>query len=67
MMNYYVQGIKLFQKLYIGLEYMVRKDMGKSSYINKVARKFLKFSRKVKAVSIMSKNFKHPRVERKTL
>ena len=62
-----MQGIELFQKLYIGLEYLVPKDMGKPSKINKVVREFCKFSRRVKAVSIMSKNFKYPRVEGKTL
>ena len=45
---------------------MVPKDMGRSSYIYKVVRKFCKFSQKVKAVSIMSKNFKYPMIEGKT-
>ena len=45
---------------------MVPKDMGRSSYIYKVVRKFCKFSQKVKAVFIMSKNFKYPMIEGKT-
>ena len=67
MINYYVQGIELLQKLYIELEYMVPKVIGKSSSIDKVVQKFSKFSQKIKAVSIMSKNFKSPRVAGKTL
>ena len=43
-----MQGIELFQKLYIGLEYVVPKDIGKSSKINKVVREFCKFSQTVK-------------------
>ena len=43
-----MQGIELFQKLYIGLEYVVPKDIGKSSKINKVVREFCKFSQRVK-------------------
>ena len=31
MINYCVPGIELFQELYIGLEYVVPKDMEKSS------------------------------------
>ena len=53
MINYCLQGIELFQKLYVGLD-VVPKDMGKSSKINKVVRAFCKFSQIVKAVSIMS-------------
>ena len=58
MINYWVQGIELFQKLYGGLEYVVSKDMGKSSKINEVVREFCKISERVKAASIMSKNCK---------
>ena len=50
MINYYVQGIELLQKLYIELEYMVPKVIGKSSSIDKVVQKFSKFSQKIKAV-----------------
>ena len=67
MINYCVQGIELFQKLYVRLEYGVPKDMGKSSKINRVVREFCKFSQRVKAVSIISKNGKYPMVEGKTL
>ena len=42
-------------------------DMEKSCKINKVAREFCKFSRRVKELSIMSKNCKYPRVQGKTL
>ena len=61
--NYCVQGIELFQKLYIGLEYVVTKNIGKSSKINKVVREFCKFSQRVKAVSVMGKNCKYPGVD----
>ena len=67
MKNYWIQGIELFQKLYIGLEYMVPKDIGKSFKINKVVRDFCKFSQRVKTVTIMNKNCKYPRVEGKSL
>ena len=67
MINYCVQGIEQFQKLYVGLEYVAPKYMGKSSKINKVVRKFFKFSQRVKAVSIISKNCKYPWAEGKTL
>ena len=67
MINYCVEGTELFQKLHKGVEYMVPKDMGKSSKINKVIREFRRFSWRVKAVSIMSKNGKYPRAARKTL
>ena len=66
MINYCVQGIELFQKLYIGLEYVMPKDMGKPSKVNKVVREFCKLSERVKAVSIMSENCRYPRVEGKT-
>ena len=66
MINYCVQAIELFQKLYIGLEYMVPKDMGKTPKINKVFMEFCKFSQRIKAVAIISKNCKCARVEGKT-
>ena len=65
--NYCVQGIEQFQKLYIGLEYVAPKYMGKPSKINKVAREFCKFSQRVKTVSIMSENCKYPWAEGETL
>ena len=58
MIDYCLQGIELFQKLYIGLEYMVSKATGNSSEINKVVQKCCKFSQKVKVVSTMSKKLK---------
>ena len=43
--------------------YVVPKDMGKSSKINKVVKEFCKFIQRVKVVSILSKNCKYPRVD----